>query len=111
MVYNSVKSLNVQSAATATVLCAATIVTAVAATVRAVATAADENEKDDNPAAVTAEETVVVIVAHKDTSMNFVELCCSHSMVFLPAKNVRQAMPADNSLQLPLFSFLPCAAR
>ena len=62
MVYNSVKSLNVQSAATATVLCAATIVTAVATTVRAVATAADENEKDDNPAAVTAAEEAVTHV-------------------------------------------------
>ena len=50
-------------AAATAALCAATVVAAVTATIVAIATAADENEKDDNPAAVTtAKEAVTHLV-------------------------------------------------
>ena len=71
----------------------ATVVIVVVATavVAAAAIAEDQQQNDDPPPVVTAEAaTDTVIVAHKNTSKNFVELCCPHSMLFRKLKKVQR---------------------
>ena len=75
-------------AAAATAVVAAIVVVVVAA---AAAVAEDQQQDNDPPPVVTAEAIAdTVIVAHKTTSKNFVELCCPHSMLFLRAKKVQR---------------------
>ena len=79
----------VRSAAAATAVVAAVVVIVVAAAAAAVAE--DQQQDNDPPPVVTAEAaTDTVIVAHKNTSRNFVELCCPHSMLFRKLKKVRR---------------------
>ena len=76
-------------AAAATAVIAAIVVVVVAAAAAAVAE--DQQQDNDPPPVVTAEAIAdTVIVAHKTTSKNFVELCCPHSMLFQRAKKVQR---------------------
>ena len=79
--------------AAAAVIVAAAAVIAVGNSVAAATAAVAEDQQQDNdpPPVVTAEAIAdTVIVAHKTTSKNFVELCCPHSMLFLRAKKVQR---------------------
>ena len=66
--------------AAAAVIVAAVVVVVVAAAAAAVAE--DQQQNNDPPPVVTAEAAAdTVIITHKNTSKNFVELCCPHSML------------------------------
>ena len=82
-------------AAAATTGVAAIIVIVVAAAAAA-AVAEDQQQDDDPPPVVTTEATAdtVIVIAHKYTSKNFVELCCPHSMLFHCAKKVQRLVRA-----------------
>ena len=70
--------INLAAAATAVV--AAVVVVVVAA---AAATVAEDQQQNNDPPPVVAAEAVAdtIIVTHRNTSKNFVELCCPHSML------------------------------
>ena len=78
-------------AAAATAIIAAIVVIVVAAA----AIAEDQQQDNDPPPVVTAEAAAdTVIVTHRNTSKNFVELCCPHSMLFHCAKKVQRLVRA-----------------
>ena len=79
-------------AAAATAVIAAIVVIVVAAAAAAAAAVAEDQQQDNDPPPVVTAEAIAdtVIVAHKTTSKNFVELCCPHSMLFPRAKKVQQ---------------------
>ena len=62
---------------------AAVIVAAIVIVVAAATAVAENQQQNDDPPPVVAAEAVAdtVIIAHKNTSENFVELCCPHSML------------------------------
>ena len=67
-------------AATAVVV-AAIVIDGAIATATAVA---EDQQQDNNPPPVVTTEAAtdtVIVIAHKITSKNFVELCCPHSML------------------------------
>ena len=74
------------AAATAAVVAAVIVVTAATTAV------AEDQQQDDNPPPVVTAEAIAdtVIITHKNTSRNFVELCCPHSMLFRRLKKVQR---------------------
>jgi len=68
------------ASAAAAIVVAAVVIVGVAAAAAAVAE--DQQQANDPPPVVTAEAIAdTIIVAHMNTSKNFVELCCPHSML------------------------------
>ena len=73
------QDINLAAAATAVV---AAVVVAGAVAAAAATVAEDQQQNNDPPPVVTAEAAAdTVIITHKNTSKNFVELCCPHSML------------------------------
>jgi len=66
--------------AAAAIVVTAVVIVGVATAATAVA---EDQQKDNDPPPVVTTEAIAdtVIVAHKNTSKNFVELCCPHSML------------------------------
>ena len=71
----------------AAAIAVAVVVVVAVAVGTVVATAAEEDQKDDDPAHIAAEE-VVAAVTHKNTSKNLMRFVAAHSMVFLTANYV-----------------------
>ena len=73
------QSINLAAAATAVV----TAVVVAGAVAAAAATVAEDQQQNNDPPPVVAAEAVAdtIIVTHRNTSKNFVELCCPHSML------------------------------
>jgi hypothetical protein len=91
---------------------AATVVVAIAAatiaTVVTIAAAAEEQNQNDDPAHITATETVITTeITHTNTSTFFdAAFDAAHSMVFRRAKLVQRFSIADHCRQLSIFSWV-----